>query len=100
MKTLKYALLLLLLVTVSLTVFVATQDEKFSIESEKVIELPKSTVFNYVADLKNWDTWHPDNKNKSLIDSISRGIGSILQYGNIKVHTQKYFLNDSLTFSL
>lgn len=100
MKILKYTLLLLLLIAVSLTVFVATQDEKFSVESEKVIAFPKSTIFNYIADLKNWDTWHPDNKDKSVIDSVSRGIGGALQYGNIKVDTQKYFPNDSLTFSL
>lgn len=100
MKILKYVLLLLLLTAVSMTVFVATQDGRFSIENEREIELPKSTVFNYIADLKNWDTWHTDNKQKSVVDSVSRGIGGALQYGDIKVYTRKYFPNDSLTFAL
>ena len=100
MKVLKYILLLLLLIAVSLTVFVATQESKFTIESEKEINLPKSTIFNYIGDLKNWETWHADNPQKSTVDSLRRGKGSALQYGKIRVNTREYFPNDSLTFGI
>ncbi len=98
MKILKYILLLLVLVAISVTVFVATQDGKYTIKNEREINLPKSTVFNYIADLKNWDTWHPDATQKSEVDSIYRGLGGSLQWGDVQVKLNKYHPNDSLAF--
>ena len=60
MKILKYLFLLSLLSLVALTVFVATQKGDFSIERSKVINSPKSTVYNYVNDLRNsedFESW-------------------------------------------
>lgn len=60
MKIIKYLLLLLLLSFVALTIYIATQKGNFTVESSKVINSPRATVFNYVNDYKNWPkfgTW-------------------------------------------
>ncbi|TDO73703.1 hypothetical protein EV143_105303 [Flavobacterium chryseum] len=55
MKILKYLFLLSLLTLVALTVFVATQKGIFSIQRSKVINSPRSTVYNYLNDLRNYE---------------------------------------------
>ncbi|MEZ7500075.1 SRPBCC family protein [Flavobacterium sp. Arc3] len=54
MRILKYIFLLLLLSIVALSIFIATQKGNFTIERSKVINSPKSAVFNYVNDYRNW----------------------------------------------
>ena len=58
MRILKYLFLLLLLSLVALSIFVATQKGEFSVERSRVINSPKSAVFNYVNDTKNWEDWN------------------------------------------
>jgi len=55
MRILKYLFLLLLLSLVALSIFVATQKGDFIVERSKVINSPKSAVFNYVNDYRNWE---------------------------------------------
>ncbi|MBS7233992.1 SRPBCC family protein [Flavobacterium psychroterrae] len=55
MKILKYLFLLLLLSLVALTVFVATQKGIFSVERSKVINSPRTTVYNYINDFRNYE---------------------------------------------
>lgn len=57
MRILKYIFLLLLLSMVALSIFIATQKGDFTIERSKVINSPKSAVFNYVNDYENWATF-------------------------------------------
>ncbi|WP_394757877.1 GyrI-like domain-containing protein [Flavobacterium sp.] len=59
MRIAKYIFLLLLLVTATLSVFVATKDGTYFIEKSKVINVPRATVFSYVSDSKNWETYNP-----------------------------------------
>ncbi|WP_348822988.1 SRPBCC family protein [Flavobacterium aestuarii] len=54
MRILKYLFLLFLLSLVALTIYIATQKGDFTVETSKVINSPKATVFNYVNDYKNW----------------------------------------------
>jgi effector-binding domain-containing protein len=54
MRILKYIFLLLLLSVVALSIFIATQKSDFTIERSKIINSPKSAVFNYVNDYRNW----------------------------------------------
>ena len=56
MKILKYIFLLILLAFFALTVFVATQKGDFNVTRSIIIKSPKSTVFNYVNDYRNWET--------------------------------------------
>ena len=58
MRILKYLFLLLLLSLVALSIFVATQKGEFTLERSRVINSPKSAVFNYVNDTKNWEDWN------------------------------------------
>ncbi|MDI5899371.1 SRPBCC family protein [Flavobacterium yafengii] len=55
MRILKYLFLLLLLSFVALSIFVATQKGDFTIERSQIINSPKSTVFNFVNDYRNWE---------------------------------------------
>ena len=104
MRIIKYLFLLLLLSFVALTIFIATQKGNFTVESSKVINSPKATVFNYVNDYKNWEqfsSWITADKNIKLSYSpITVGKGSTLSWegindsGNIKTLYTKG--NDSI----
>lgn len=55
MKIVKYIFLLLLLVTIGLVVFIATQEGKYDIKKERVIKVPRTTLYNYINDYRNWE---------------------------------------------
>lgn len=55
MKILKYLFLLSLLSLVALTVFVATQKGVFTVERSKVVNSPRTTVYNYINDFRNFE---------------------------------------------
>ncbi len=57
MRILKYIFLLVLLTSVGITVYVATQKGDFEISRSSIIKTPRSTVFDYVNDYKNWETF-------------------------------------------
>ncbi|GGA76236.1 hypothetical protein GCM10008015_16050 [Flavobacterium palustre] len=54
MRILKYIFLLFLLSLVALSIFVATQKGDFLVERSKIINSPKTSVYNYVNDYRNW----------------------------------------------
>jgi effector-binding domain-containing protein len=58
MRILKYLFLLLLLSLVALSIFIATQKGEFTVEKSKIINSPRSSIFNYANDLKNWKDWN------------------------------------------
>lgn len=55
MKILKYLFLLLLLSFVAASVFVATQKGLFTVERSKVINSPRTTVYHYINDFRNFE---------------------------------------------
>ena len=55
MRILKYLFLLLLLSFVALSIFVATQKGDFTVVKSQVINSPKSNVYNFVNDFRNWE---------------------------------------------
>lgn len=57
MRILKYILLLFLLFLIGLTVFIITQKGDYSITRSKIIKTPRATVYNFVNDYKNWETF-------------------------------------------
>ena len=66
MRILKYLLLLFFLFLIGLTVFVTTQKGEFDIVRTKIIAKPKATIYNYIVDYRNWETfgtWVKDNAN-------------------------------------
>jgi effector-binding domain-containing protein len=70
MRILKYLFLLLLLSLVAMSIFVATQKGEFIVERSKIINSPKSAVYNYVNDAKNWGEWNSLATKDSLIKII------------------------------
>ena len=57
MRILKYIFLLILLAFVGITVYVATQKGTFEVSKSSIIKTRRSTVFDYVNDYKNWETF-------------------------------------------
>ena len=55
MRILKYLFLLLLLSVVALSIFVATQKGDFTVERSQIINSPKSNVYSFVNDFRNWE---------------------------------------------
>jgi uncharacterized protein YndB with AHSA1/START domain len=84
MKILKYLLLLLLLLSVGGSVFIATQKSNFKTVKTIVIKTPKTSVYNYLNDNKNYKDWFVfDNKNSSLEIEYSKnssGVGSFFSW--------------------
>ena len=57
MRILKYIFLLLLLFLIGLTVFVTTQKGNYDFTQSKVIKTPRATVYNFINDYRNWETF-------------------------------------------
>lgn len=70
MRILKYIFLLILLAFIGITVYVATQKSSFDIKKTTLINVPRSIVFNYMNDYKNWEewgSWKEDNPDMTFI---------------------------------
>jgi hypothetical protein len=104
MRILKYLFLLLLLSLVALSIFVATQKGVFTVERSKIINSPRSSVFNYVNDANNWKEWNSLAVEDSLIkitpSQNSIGKGSSFSWdgkqGNGDLQTISAKENDSI----
>lgn len=57
MRILKYIFLLILLAFIGITVYVTTQKGDFYVVRTSLIKTPRTTVFDYVNDYKNWETF-------------------------------------------
>lgn len=77
MRILKYIFLLLLLAFVGLTVFVTTQKGNYDVSRSKIIKTPRTIVFDYVNDYRNWETFGAwmEEDNKIIFDYPSKTIG-------------------------
>ena len=67
MRILKYIFLLVLLAFIGITVYVTTQNGDFKVSRSSVIKIQKNTLFDYVNDLRNWETfgsWMKKENNK------------------------------------
>lgn len=58
MKILKYLLFLLLIVFIAGSIYVATKDGDYRVETSRVITAPAPMLFREVADLSNWKDWN------------------------------------------
>jgi effector-binding domain-containing protein len=55
MKIIKYVLLLIFLFSIAVTVFIATQEGKYDIKREKVINVPQPLLYDFINDYRNWE---------------------------------------------
>ena len=104
MRILKYIFLLLLLSIVALSIFIATQKGNFTIERSKIINSPKSAVFSYVNDYRNWadfGSWTTEDPEiKVLYPEVTVGKGAYYSWegkeGTGEVRTLFVKENDSI----
>ena len=105
MRILKYIFLLILLSFIASSIFIATQKGNFTVERSQIINSPKSNVFNYINDLKNWknySSWLVDDStsklnysNKTFNAGASLSWEGLKGAGNIKTNFIK--VNDSIS---
>lgn len=105
MRILKYLFLLVLLSLVASTIFIATQKGDFLIKRSKIINSPKSSVFDYVNDYRNWasfGSWAAeDPKMKFSYSQKTIGQGASFSWdgkdGDGEMHTVFVKENDSIS---
>lgn len=73
MRILKYIFLLLLLALFATAVFIATQKGNYDVSRSAVIKSPRSTVFSYVNDLRNWETFGSWKKEDATMQFLYPG---------------------------
>lgn len=108
MRILKYIFLLFLLSLVALSIFVATQKGDFLVERSKVINSPRSSVYNYVNDYRNWSdfgswtTEDPEIKINYPQNTIGKGASYSWEGkdGVGEMHTIRIIENDSIVQSM
>ena len=57
MKTIKYIVLLLLILIIGFSIYIAVQPNSFDVTRTKTINAPQSVVYNNIIDFKNWEAW-------------------------------------------
>ena len=57
MKIAKYIFLLIVLVAIALTVYVATLKGDYLVERSKTVPVSKKIIYDYVNNYKNWEDW-------------------------------------------
>jgi len=78
MRILKYLFLLLLLSLLGVTVYVATQKGDFEVVTSRIVKAQRSTVFDYINDYRNWETFGSWMKKRRTIkfDYGTKSVGS------------------------
>ena len=57
MRILKYIFLLILLVAIASTVFIATQKGEYEVTRSRLVNVSEAIAYNYVSDYSNWPQW-------------------------------------------
>ncbi|RZJ64123.1 MAG: transcriptional regulator, partial [Flavobacterium sp.] len=104
MKIVKYLFLLILLAAIAVTVFIATQEGRYDIKKERVIGVPKTVLYNYINDYRNWEhvgvlTGNDTTAVFTYSDNTS-GLGAVSNWklgtAQGRVQTTKVIENDSI----
>ena len=57
MKAFKYILLLLLVLIIGFSIYIAVQPNSFEVERSRTMKAPASMVYDNIIDFKNWAAW-------------------------------------------
>lgn len=80
MKALKYILLLLLLIVVAGSIYIATLENNYNVKRTKVIDAPADVIFNKINEYKTWPEWSPwlgqDPEAKLTYGEKTSGVGA------------------------
>lgn len=104
MRILKYIFLLAFLVFIALCVYIFTQEDSYAVSENLEIQLPKSTLFNYVNDYKNWNEFNAvfvkDSTTAANFSKVTVGVGASMEWKNESsfgtIKTIFYTKNDSI----
>ncbi len=79
MKTLKYVLLLVLILIIGFSIYIAVQPNSFEVTRTKTINAPQAVVYNNIIDFKNWEAWNSwveaKPETKIMLSEKTKGIG-------------------------
>lgn len=95
MKIFQYFLLLILMATVSLTVFIFTQSPSFEVEHQFTVDAPKEIVYEHINDLNLWSDWVDLKKEKDGNYTITFD-----EIGSFPIKEEYKYPYDSLTFDI
>jgi effector-binding domain-containing protein len=62
MNILKYLAILIVLLFLALTVYIVTQKGDYHVSRSMVLKTPRITIFEYINDYKNWETFNTASK--------------------------------------
>ena len=62
MNILKYLAILIVLLFLALTVYIVTQKGDYQVSRSMVLKTPRTVIFDYVNDYKNWETFNAASK--------------------------------------
>ncbi len=82
MRILKYIVLLLVLLFIGFSVFIATQNGEYHLEKEIYLKQPKSLVHKYVNDYHYWENWFawPSDNVKFDYNAVASGRGGSFKW--------------------
>ena len=75
MRILKYILLLILLILLAFSVYLSTKEGHFSVTKTKVINVEKSTLFHYLNDYQNWESFLNLNEKNLKVNYSDKTVG-------------------------
>jgi len=79
MKALKYIILLLLILVIGFSIYVAVQPNSFEVTRTKTINAPQAVIYNNIIDFKNWEDWNSwveaKPETKIMLPEHTKGIG-------------------------
>jgi len=80
MKFLKYFFLLLLIVIIGASIYIATLDANYDVKQRRTIKAPVEVVFKIVNDFKHWQYWGPwyeiDTTIVASFPDVTLGVGA------------------------
>jgi effector-binding domain-containing protein/uncharacterized protein YndB with AHSA1/START domain len=77
MRILKYIFLLIVLLAVGVSVFIATQKGDYEVTITRLINTPRSITYGYVNDYRNWPQWAAfDDEMETRYSAITVGKGA------------------------
>ena len=88
MKALKYLFLLILVLIIGGSIYIATLNGEYNISSKRNIAAPAEVIFNNINDYKNWNKWGPWHEIDSTIitsyPEATSGVGASYSWTGIK----------------
>lgn len=104
MKVLKYIFILLLILVIGVSIYIATLDGNYNVKQTRTIKAPIEVVFNEVNDFKNWKNWGPwyeiDSTIVASFPEVTSGVGASYTWtgaeGNGSMKTISLVLNKEI----